>query len=75
MDNGIKTIYPYGLNKGISSRLCVSSRLRYETPEQGRGTHQQKRCEYNNKDEDNSPNFRGDKNDLAFSEKFRQKGR
>ena len=30
------------------------------------------RCEFNNKDEDNNPNIRGDKNDQASSEKFRQ---
>ena len=33
-----------------------SSRVRQEAPEEGRRADRPKRCEYNNKDEDNSPN-------------------
>ena len=39
----------------------VGSRVRQETPEEGRRTHQPKRYEYNNKDEDNSPKTLNDK--------------
>ena len=59
MVNGIRTIYPCGLNKGFEWKLCMS-RIRHEPPEEGRSIHQPKRCEYN-KDEDNSPNTLDDK--------------
>ena len=45
------------LNKGFSSRFFEDSRVRCETPEEGRRTYRQKRSEYNNKDEVNSPNI------------------
>ena len=45
MVSGIRTIYPCGLNKGFSSKFCVSA----------------KSWEYNNEVEDNSPNILGDK--------------
>ena len=51
---GIKTIYTRRLNKGFSSRFCVGSQVRNE---EGQGTYRLKRCDYNNKDEDNSPNI------------------
>ena len=57
MVNGIGTIYPSGLNKGFGSRFCVGTRVRHETPEEVRRTYEPKRCEYNNDDEDNSPNI------------------
>ena len=56
MVNRIGTIYPGGLNKGFSSKFCVGSRVRYQTPEEGRSTYQPKRCEYN-KDMVNSLNI------------------
>ena len=34
--------------------------------EEDRKTHQPKRCEYNNKEEDNSPNILNDKKNLIF---------
>ena len=34
--------------------------------------HQPKRCEYNNEDEDNSPNIWSDKNHQTLSQKFTQ---
>ena len=41
-------------------------------PEEGRRTHRPKRCEYNNKDDDNSPKTLNDKNHLALSQKLGQ---
>ena len=60
------------LNKGRGSKFRVGSRVRQVTPEEGRRTHQPKRCEYNNKDEDNSQKTLNDKNHHALSQKFRQ---
>ena len=73
MVNGIRTIYPRGLSKGFGLKFCVGSRVRHETPEEGRRMHRLKRCEYNEKDEDDSPNRLSDKNYQASSHKFRQK--
>ena len=53
---------PHGLNKGCHLKFCVDSRVQQETPEEGQRTYQLKRCEYNNKDEDNSPKTLNDKN-------------
>ena len=39
-----------------SSKIQVGSRVRPETPEEGRKTHRPKRCEYKNKDEDKIQN-------------------
>ena len=50
----------------------VRSRVRHETSEEDRKTHRLKRCEYNNEDEDNSPNTLNDENHQASSQKFRQ---
>ena len=53
MANGIRTGDPRGFNKGEGSRVR-------QTPE-GRRTYRPKRCENNNKDEDNSPKNLNDK--------------
>ena len=45
------------INKVLSLRFCVDSRVRLETPEESRRVYRPKRCEYNNKDEVNSPNI------------------
>ena len=54
MANGIWTGDPRGFNKGCSSKFREGSRVR-QKPEEGRRTYRPKRCENNNKDEDNSP--------------------
>ena len=41
----------------FTSRFRVDSWIRHETPEEGRRTYRPKHCEYNNKDEVNSPNI------------------
>ena len=46
---------------GFGSKFCVGSRVRQETPEEGRKKHQLKHCEYKNEDEDNSPNIQSEK--------------
>ena len=82
----MRTIYPNGLNKGFGSKFREGSRLRHEgsrvrqegsrvrqeAPEEGRRAHRPKRCVYNNKDEDNSPNNLNNTNYQASSHKFRQ---
>ena len=56
MANGIGANDPRELNKGGGLKFRVGSRVREETPEEGRRTYRTKRCEYNyNKDEDNRP--------------------
>ena len=72
MVNGIRIGEPRGLNKGRGSKFRVMSRVRQETPKEGRRTYRLKRCEYNNKDEDNSPKTLNDKNHPALSQKFKQ---
>ena len=37
-------------------KFRVGSQVRHETPEEGRRTHQPKRCEHNSIDEDSSEN-------------------
>ena len=71
MTYGIRTGDPRGFNKGRSSKFREGSRVR-QTPEEGRRTYQLKRCENNNKDEDNSPKNLNDKNQQASSQKFTQ---
>ena len=71
MVNRIRTVYPGGSNKGFSSRFCVDSRVRYETPEEGRGIYWPKHGDYSNKHEDNSPNILSDNYYLTSSQKFR----
>ena len=51
---------PLELNKGVGSRFCIDSQVRYKTPEEDRRTHRLKLCEYNNRDEDNSSIFHYD---------------
>ena len=70
MLNGIRASDPCGLNKGRDWKFRVGSRVRQETPEEGLWTYRQKRCEYNNKDEDNSPKTLNDKNHEASSQKY-----
>ena len=53
------------MNKGCGSKFCVGSCVRQETPE-GQRIYWQKRCEYNNKDEDNSPKTLNDENTLHY---------
>ena len=53
MVNGIRTSDPYGLNKGRGSKFREGSRVQ-QTPEDGWRTYWPKRCDYDNKDEDNS---------------------
>ena len=72
MVNGIRTIYPSELNEGFGSKFHVGSRVRHETPDEGRRMHWLKRCKYNDKDEDNSPNTLDDKNYQASSQEFIQ---
>ena len=54
MVNGIRIIYPCGLNKGFDSKFGVGFR---ETPGEGRWTNRPKRFEYNNEDDDNHVNI------------------
>ena len=70
MADGIRKGDPRGFNKGCSSKLRESSRVR-QTPKEGRRTYRLKRCRNNNKDEDNSPKTLNDKNQ-ASSQKFKQ---
>ena len=63
---------PYGLNKGHDLKFCVGSQVQQATLKEGWRTHWLKRCEYNNKDEDNSLKTLNDKNHQASSQKFRQ---
>ena len=71
MANGIRTSDPCGFNKGCSSKFREGSRVQ-QTPEEGWRTYRLRRCENNNKDEDNSPKTFNDKNHQALSQKFRQ---
>ena len=72
MVNGIRESDPRGLNKERGSKFRVGSRVRQETPEEGRRTYRSKRCEYNHQDEDDCPKTLNDKNPQALSQKFRQ---
>ena len=58
----IGTIYPIGSNNRFSLRFSVDTRVQHETPEEGRKTNQPKCCDYNNKNEINSPNILSDNN-------------
>ena len=70
MVNGIRTSDPLGLNKGYVLKFRVGCRIQ-QTPEEGWRTYWLKRCEYSNKDEDNSPKTLNNKNHQALSQKFR----
>ena len=72
MVNGIRASSSRGLNKWRGSNFHVASQVWQETPEEGWGTYWPKYCEYNNKDEDNSPKTLNDKNHQALLQKFRQ---
>ena len=72
MVNGIRTILPRGLNKKFGLKFCMGSRVQHETPEERGRMYHSKHCEYNHKDDDNSPNTLSDKNYQAPSQKFRQ---
>ena len=61
MVNGIRTYDPCGLDKRHGLKFRIGSQVR-QTPE---------RCEYNNKDEDNSWKILNEKNQ-ASSQKFKQ---
>ena len=76
MVNGIRTIYPCGLNKGFNLKFCLESRVQHEAAQEGRSTHRLKHCEYNNEDEDNCWNTLNDKNPTVvyiFLEKKQKK--
>ena len=62
MLNGIRAS---NTNKKCGSKFRVGSRVRQETPEEGRRIRQPKRCEYNYNDEDNSPKTLNDKNGVS----------
>ena len=62
MVNGIRTMYPRGLNKGFAPKFYVGSRVRHETTEECRMTYRSRRYEYNNKDKNNSPNTLNNRN-------------
>ena len=49
-----------------------SRNFEQDAPEEGRRAHWPKHCEYNNKDEDNSPNNLENTNNQASSQKFRK---
>ena len=53
-------------------KFNVGSQVWQEIPEEGWRTHQQKHCEYYNKDEDNCPKPLNNKNHQPLSLKFRQ---
>ena len=67
MVDGIRTIYPSGLNEGFGSKVHVGSRVRHETPEEGRRTHRPKHFEYNRTDGNCSLNRLNDKKDIRKS--------
>ena len=60
MANRIRTDNPGGFNKGHSSKFREGSRVQ-QIPEEGWRIYRPKRCENNNKDEDNSPKTLNDK--------------
>ena len=61
MVNGIRASDPHRLNKGCGLKLRAGSRVGQEKPEEGRRTYRPKRCEYNNKAENNSLQTLNDK--------------
>ena len=60
------------LYKRFRLRFCVDSRVRHETPEEGRRTYQPKRCDDSNKYKVISLNILSNDNYQASSQKFRQ---
>ena len=69
MANEIRTGDPRGFNKGRGSKFREGCRVR-QTPEEGRRRYRPKRCENNNKDEDNSPKNLNDKKSTSFVSEF-----
>ena len=69
MANVIRTIDLRRLNEGFSSKFRIVLPSWHETPEEGCMIHRLKR-EYNNKDEDISPNTVNDKNCQVSYPKF-----
>ena len=68
MVNGIRTIYPSGLDKSASLLFFVDTRVWYETSEESQRTYRLKRCVYKNEDEINSPNILSDKCSIFIPE-------
>ena len=64
--NRIRASDPHGLNNGHGSKFHVGYWVQQETLEEGQKTYQPKHCEYNNKDENNSPKTLNDKNTLVW---------
>ena len=64
MVNGIRTSDPRGLSKGRGSKFRVISRVLHIS-EEGRMPYWPKRCEHNNRDENNSLKTMNDK-DVFF---------
>ena len=62
MVNVISASDPCGLNKGRDSKFHEGSWVQQETPEEGQRIFRLKCCQYNNKDEENSPKNLNDKN-------------
>ena len=69
MANGIGTSNPCRLNKGHGLKFHTGSQVR-QTPEEGWMTYQPKCCEYNYKDEDNSPKTLNDKKSISLVSKI-----
>ena len=70
MANGIRTGDSSWFNKWRSSKFRESSRVR-QTPEEDQRTYRLKRCGNNNKDKNNSPKTRNDKNQQALFQKIK----
>ena len=60
----IRASDPHGLNKGWGLKFYVGFRVQQDIPEEGQRIYRPKYCEYNNKDEDNSPKTLNDKDNL-----------
>ena len=65
----VKLYFVGGLNLEATFSK-IEPPLKEETLKESRRTHRPKRCEYHNKDEDNSPNTLNDRNHQASSKKF-----
>ena len=65
-------VYSCGSNKGFGSRFTIYSRVRQESPEDGRRIYRQKCYNHNNKDKVNYPNNLSNNNYQGSSQKFRQ---
>ena len=72
MVNGIRTVYPRGLNKGFAQKFRVGYQIQQEISEEVWWAHQTKHCEYNDKDENNCPNILNNKDYQASSQNFQE---